>query len=192
MSRKPIFVLVTAEDCGYCTILKERIWSTLRAKILKQNKVDIVEIHLPSRSAQINTNIYPRDLKRFIGWFPTMILFPRSSWYNNIGKDGEDLIGIIKNGKIAPATETTPEKFIQVGEIDFSEESVLNWINAEEQGLISRSEPVSNVKPAYTGIGYDERDIVLINSEKTKPKPIQVPTSGSYAIYMRPGTIDFD
>ena len=85
MSKKPVFVFVTADNCGYCSIFKERIWTELKNKLVSENRVDIVEINLPTTGSKPDIINYPKDLRRFIGWFPTLILFPASSWYNNIG-----------------------------------------------------------------------------------------------------------
>ena len=119
MNYNPVFVLVMAKTCGACQNFKRRIWPNLKQELERLNKVDIVEIELSSTNSVVSNTTYHPELKKFIGWFPTILLFTGDSWNNKSSK----LEGIVKNGKL----NNNGVEF--VGKPDFSKQSVLEWLN---------------------------------------------------------------
>lgn len=130
MDSRPVFVLITAKTCPGCVAFKKNTWDSLRDQLEKDNKVQIVTVEVPTTTSKPDPVKYHKDLSRFIGWFPTMILFPSSRWNNH----NSELIGIVKNGKLVPPGTNNDDKFIpehveMVGKIDLSKEDVLKWVD---------------------------------------------------------------
>jgi hypothetical protein len=81
--------------------------------------VDIVEIPLPTTSTtSLDTNKYPIDIKRWIQWFPTFLLFTSESW-----KSGGKLVGFVFNGQF-----NRNGKMEYVKDFDTDDESIYRWI----------------------------------------------------------------
>lgn len=130
MDSKPVFVLLTATTCPACVNFKARVWPSLKEELEKQNKVKVVTIEVPTTSSKPDTQSYHPELSRFIGWFPTMFLFPADRWNNH----SSELIGIVKNGKIVPpsvneAGNKVPEHVEPMGKINLSKEDTLKWVD---------------------------------------------------------------
>ena len=91
MSQKHVFIVITAENCGYCTKFKSETWPTLKPKLINSGRLTVVEISLETMS-EINSEAfsdkYPIDLRRYAKWFPTFILCTYSSWKNGDIIDG--------------------------------------------------------------------------------------------------------
>jgi len=120
---KPVFVLITAKTCGACMNFKKRTWDSLKKEL--EGKVQIVTIELPTTQSKPDPQKYHKDLSRFIGWFPTMSLFPSDRWFD----PNSELIGIVKNGKLVPPSGNTPEHVKIIGTIDLSKEDILRWVD---------------------------------------------------------------
>jgi len=150
MDSKPVFVLIMAKTCGACQNFKRRIWSTLKKELIESDKVDIVEIEVPTTASAPSTTKYHKDLRKFIGWFPTMSLFTGYSWNN----PASTLKGIIKNGKMVNNRVET------IGKPDFSKNSVLEWIynnlstnemfKQSNDIIITHNKEQQNTKEFYT------------------------------------------
>lgn len=130
MDSRPVFVLITATTCPACHNFVSKVWPSLKASLEKENRVQIVNIELPDTRSKPDPVKYHKELSQFIGWFPTMSLFPADRWYNH----SSDLIGIIKNGKIVPPQKNekgqmVPSHVEPVGNINMSEEDIIKWVN---------------------------------------------------------------
>ena len=130
MDPRPVFVLITAKTCPACHGFKNRIWNDLHNELVKRGQVQVVTIDVPTTQSKPDPTKYHKDLPRFIGWFPTMGLYPADKWYDQ----KSDLIGIVKNGKLVPpgkneAGNFAPEHIEPVGNIDLSKEDVLKWVD---------------------------------------------------------------
>ena len=175
MDRRPVFVLTTAKNCIGCTIFK-REWNSLNKELLKQGRVKVVTIEVPTTQSKPDPKRYHKDLSRFIGWFPTMSLFPGDRWNDH----SSELIGIVKNGKIVPPKTVNgkliPEHIDTVGTVDkasLSKRDILNWVNytLDRDRIFTRSKN-----------NHDRDNIVILNSgEPVHYKKIRVPTAGHYA-----------
>lgn len=119
---KPVFVLIMSESCGHCANFKAKRWPGIKEKLLKDGKVDVVEITLQDSTVKPGKEYHPQ-LAKYIGWFPIMMLFNGNDWKNH----GSNLRGIIKNGKLTNnGVETVPDGDKQV---DYSPKSILSWVN---------------------------------------------------------------
>lgn len=135
MDNRPVFVLLTAKTCGACHRFKNTIWDDLKKELERQGKVQIVTIDVPTTTSKPDPTKYHKSLHRFIGWWPTMSLFPADRWYNH----NSELVGIVKNGKLVPPKEvvdkdgkkkTIPEHVEPVvGKFNLSKEDILRWID---------------------------------------------------------------
>lgn len=98
MDSRPVFVLLTAKPCAACVRFKHSTWKSLKEEIEKIGKVQVIEIEVPTITSKPDPTKYHKDLKRFIGWWPTMSLYPAQLWYDR----NSELVGVIKNGKQVP------------------------------------------------------------------------------------------
>jgi thioredoxin-related protein len=117
---KPVFVIVTADTCSHCRYFKSAHLTKLKDKIQRDNSVDLVEISLPTTSTTtLDTTVYPIDIKRWIQWFPTFLLFTAESW-----KSRGKLVGFVFNGQF-----TRSGKLEYIKEFESTDdESVYQWI----------------------------------------------------------------
>lgn len=130
MDPRPVFVLLTAKTCPACHNFKRKVWPSLEETLKKDGRVQIVEIEVPTTRSKPDPVKYHKDLARFIGWFPTMSLYPAERWYDH----SSELIGIIKNGKIVPPGTNdegnqVPEHAEPHGKINLTEEDTIKWVN---------------------------------------------------------------
>lgn len=183
MDRRPVFVLIIAKTCPACHGFKKRTWDSLRRELEKRKQVQIVTIEVPTTQSKPDPSKYHKDLQRFIGWFPTMGLYPADRWNN----PKSELIGVIKNGKIVPPGNNDEGKFLPehvepVGDINLSEEDVLKWIDytLTKHRIFTRNNSENN------GPGKNPSNIMVTNNGKVingkfPNGKFMVPTAGYYA-----------
>lgn len=107
MSQKPVFIVVTAGNCGFCTRFKSEVWPTLKPKLVNSGRLSIVEIELETMGEVKSKSFaerYPVDLRRYTTWFPTFILCTAASWEN-----GDVIDGVVLNGEFIYDHETQTE-----------------------------------------------------------------------------------
>lgn len=172
MDTRPVFVLLTAETCGSCKHFKNSTWNSIKKELEKRNRVRIVEINVPSTGSKPDSSKYHPELSRWIGWFPTIILFPSDRWDNH----NSVLTGIIKNGEIKrPNTvkdkngDWMPEHVSFVGKMNLSKGDVLKWVDftLDKVPIFANSSIYSNSQ----------------SNKETKyqrPETIKVPTAAYY------------
>src|SRR5437016_8207823 len=129
MDSKPVLVLVTAENCSACKQLKARTWGTLKSEIIKLGAVRIIEISLNTTADLPSENFYPIDIKRYIRWFPTFLLFTSKSWYAaspEVNKGSKSsLEGVVFAGKFEGGILQS------IPGIGATQENVLKWLREE-------------------------------------------------------------
>lgn len=81
---KPVLVLITSEKCGACKHFKQKIWPRLGMYLRKDTRFEVVEIHVMDTANEIRR--VHTDLVRFVGWFPTIMLFTGESWVSTLLK----------------------------------------------------------------------------------------------------------
>lgn len=173
---RPVFVLLTAVSCPGCMNFKANVWPSLKASLVRGNRVQIVEIEIADTRSKPDPIKYHKDFGRFIGWFPTMSLFPADRWFNH----SSDLIGIIKNGKIVPPSKNVdgkiiPEHVEQVGTMNLSENDILKWVDY----TLDNPEGMFKINPNNFK-KTDTTPVMKLNDGK-----IKVPTRGYYATFER-------
>jgi hypothetical protein len=182
MDTRPVFVLITAKTCPGCLAFKRNTWDNLKEQLENEGKVQIVTVEVPTTMSKPDPEKYHKDLPRFIGWFPTMILFPANRWNNH----NSELIGIVKNGRLLPPGTNEngnffPEHVEMVGKIDLSKEDILNWVNytITKDKMFIRNEPV-NAAANNSNKNVNTDQVEIINTQNSNGKFI-VLTAGSYA-----------
>jgi len=189
MDARPVFVLITADTCPGCVAFKRNTWESLKEQLEKDGKVQIVTIEVPTTTSKPDTEKYHKDLPRFIGWFPNMILFPADRW-NNFNSE---LIGIVKNGKLVPPGTSSDGKFIpehieMVGKIDMSKDSILQWVDytISKEKMFARKEHVNNNTNSNNQNSNNQNRIL---NNKFPDGNLMVPTFKTYEKF-RPSKVD--
>jgi len=96
---KPVFVLATAQDCPACVNF-HKTWSQYREQLDKLGLVRTIVIDLPKRSTPVDSKGYPKDLQRYLQWFPTGLMFPGNNWDAVKSGRKSKLEGIVFNGTV--------------------------------------------------------------------------------------------
>jgi hypothetical protein len=132
---RPIFVVVTSRGCQHCRDLKS-VWSEYKEAIEKTGliEVPIIDIEVNNNREKPDTKVYPRDLHRYLAWYPSFALIRSDSWYRALpgpGKNTDDAVlkGIVFNGRL------TPKKVEQVAGPPATIENILHWIRVHAPGL---------------------------------------------------------
>ena len=186
MDTRPVFVLTTAKTCPGCHAFKRNTWDSLKEELEKQGKVQVVTIEVEKTNDKPDPVKYHKDLSRFIGWFPTMAIFPASRWFNH----KSELIGIVKNGKLVPPGtnengQFMPEHLEIVGKMNLSKDDILNWVDyTVKQDMFNRNEPVHN----NNNNKIEQKENKIINNKAPDGKFI-VPTAAYYAKF-RPSKVE--
>ncbi len=96
-SKKHVFVMAFSSTCGHCRTFKNSKRKPLLNLLSKAGTVEVVELNLTAQNSHtLLTSNHP-DLPKYIGWYPSFMLFTRSSWTNKNTK----LEGFVLNGKIS-------------------------------------------------------------------------------------------
>ena len=138
MAESIVFIFVAAGGCGGCKRFKENFWPNTKKEL--SNIVEVIEVDVPRLGDPLPPNT-PKNLSRYVHWYPTFILATKSSW--NRG----ELQGIVFNGETGPDGETGLVPQGMRKPIDGS--SVLAWVRKEmvSNPLFQRG---SSMGPLYT------------------------------------------
>ena len=191
---RPVFVAVTSRGCEFCKNFRAN-WEEIQDSIKKTGLVRIVDIEVNRNNEKPDITLYPRDLHRYLAWYPTFCLFRGSSWDKALPTHSADtskavIHGIIYNGQV------TPRKAEMIKGPPLTLDNILHWIRTNAPNLtdvvskgsveagtttgdimtmLSASSPVdrrASVDPSGSlGAGSP--------SKPTVP-PLFVPTAGSY------------
>ena len=135
-NNKHILVLVTSKSCHYCKKFKPGIWKSLQNKFEKYPNLKVVEIELETNNSQPSQIEYHPDLNKFIGWFPTLMLFPQNLWKNY----KTTLQGKVFNGEFVFDKKLNKDVIAYVSRNEnFTELSILTWYNT-----IIKKDPLFN------------------------------------------------
>jgi thiol-disulfide isomerase/thioredoxin len=135
---KPVFVIVTADNCGACVEFK-KVWQDVKKNIQNLNLVTIVEISLKTRADLPPPNLYPVDIRRFIGWFPTFLLFTSQSWDDALQNSSKQLSGVIFNGRVNSTTRRVELTETRIGP---SSDNMIDWIRRSLNQLPFQDKPM--------------------------------------------------
>jgi hypothetical protein len=129
-SGRPVFVLATAGDCGFCVAFRKK-WPEIKQHLQGLNLVDIVEIEFPTMKSNLVDLGYPKDLMRYIRWFPTMMIFSAAEWKQALAGKDVKLNGVIVNGSLNNKGLAEPRGQV----VAFTKESLAQWVQTQ----VSRS-----------------------------------------------------
>src|SRR5690606_11334215 len=96
-----VLVVITATPCGACKVYKDKTRKFFIEEAEKIPNLTIIEVNMPSFSFNVNNatdlnnkkvDLVP-DIVRFVGWYPTFVLFSAKSWQSR-----GTLNGVILNG----------------------------------------------------------------------------------------------
>jgi hypothetical protein len=155
MEPKPVFCLVTAMKCPHCTQFRQD-WGEIRRAIESTGLVRIVDIELISTSDLPSSEKYPKDLGRYVKWFPTFLLFSGKSWnssspeltsFNGRNQSDLKLDGTIFNGSMDANGNA---KYIH--RYAPTKDNLINWIQNElkSDALAPNEQLMSLLSPTAT------------------------------------------
>jgi hypothetical protein len=148
---KATLVFTSAKTCPAC-INFANVWPEIKKKLASPN-LEIVEISLANTGSQIDAK-YPKNLSRYVKWYPTFSLFRSDTWKEALSNSGIDypLGGYVFNGDFdQKGVLNMRNKFIPDGDpiYPLTAEGLSSWI--KQTGLVSESTPtvnkVSNSQP---------------------------------------------
>lgn len=151
-SKKPVFVLVTAKTCPHCHHFRNN-WDNIRGNIETSGLARVVDIEVNTTSDRPDTRRYPRDLHRFVNWYPTFLLIRGRTWDNGLpvlGQEAPDTVldGVIYNGHLTP----TRAEFIKG--LPPTAENLIAWVRAYAPKLcdsaVAGMNPILNMLSAGT------------------------------------------
>lgn len=93
LSSKPIFFLITADDCGACVTFKKNVWPVVKKQLEDSKSVNIVHKNIEFRRDR--DKLVPEfgpDILKFVPHYPSMSLITADSW-----KEKKKLDGVIFN-----------------------------------------------------------------------------------------------
>lgn len=168
MTDRPVFVLMTAENCGHCIALKKNPdgWNAIEQELNASGLVRVVKVELPTTDSKAEAGKYPSDINRYLRWFPSAALFSGSNWNEAMTNPATKLNGIILSGDFdaSGVPQYKPGKYL------LKKGSTLEWVK-ENVGSLHNSRGVQPLVP-------NSFNKPLIN-QVAQPKTIYVPTAGS-------------
>lgn len=100
-----VLVVVTADDCGYCTAFKSNGLLQLQKELQTSGIVRVIHINKKSMKSLIEPP-YPTQLNSLAIWYPTFILINGKAWNNNFSESKnmelpvEIFNGVYKDGTV--------------------------------------------------------------------------------------------
>ena len=185
---KPVFVLFTATTCPGCIHFKSKVWPHLKSTLEERGRVQIVEVEVSTPMDKPDPSVYHKDLSRFIGFFPSMALFPADRWFDPTS----ELIGIVKNGKLVPPSKDdhgrlVPEHVEIIGKVSSSEDDILKWVDFtldNPNGFFTRNQNKTQTDKTQTDKTQKNDENVLKNLKRGANGNYMIPTAGHYNRFM--------
>lgn len=87
MDSRPVFVVITAENCGHCKSFKNGPWPDTKAALESMGTVRVVHIELAAMGDALPPQ-YPSTLQTYIRGFPTLLLVSGESWNRALQSGG--------------------------------------------------------------------------------------------------------
>ena len=153
-----IFFVVTSSQCTHCRYYKSKYRLKVNRLIKKLKNVKIIEKDISVLLK--NRDKYHNDLLKFIGWYPSFMLFKESSWNDhNNPLFGLVMAGILKDGKI---------RYDDKSEFNLDPNFIINWIKSSIIKLRNRNNSDKNLI-FYKG----ESNIITFNERKTNIEELE-------------------
>lgn len=160
-------MIVTAGNCPACQRFHKR-WNEIKAEIKKLNKVKIVEINLPTMRDRVVSKGFPKDLQRYVQWYPTAFLFNGEEWNDVMKGKKEKLDGVIFNGIVG---NPNPQQGYPL-----NKEGLIAWISMALQNPKVKGKAKDSKSPR------DPRSALYALKTSEDVGKRYIPTSGSAAI----------
>lgn len=97
-----ILFYVISKDCPACKTFGVH-WDGIQAALKKAHpdRLEIETIAYEKRTAaSLDTTKYPVDLMRFIGWYPTFVLVPKTAYLEARARTRTHLPAVVFNGRM--------------------------------------------------------------------------------------------
>lgn len=129
MDSKPVFVIATAKTCLWCHTFRQN-WEEIRQAIENTGIVRIVDIEVNSINELPSSDKYPRDLSRWVRWYPTFLLFKGRLWDHAMPGPNKDVSTAVLEGSIFNGYITRSKAEFIRGPAP-TKETLLEWIRKE-------------------------------------------------------------
>ena len=124
---RPVIALITAKTCTHCHTFRSKVWSDLKPRLETDGRLRVVEIDLDSTDSKPSDS-YPQDLRRFLRWFPMVILSSGASWNQGLRRaPNAKLDAVVFSGQI-----NGDQVSYQPGPAA-NKDTIFAWINEEIQ-----------------------------------------------------------
>lgn len=144
---KPVIVFITAKTCLKCVSFKKTVIPELRDKIKNLKNVEIDYVDYETTIPTDKENVHP-DIVKFIKFFPSVMIFPKSLWKNH----NRNLKGITYG----------VEKNSIINNIKINTETIHNWILENiNDNMFSSTIQVKDKKPLV----LNKKKYVTVNHE---------------------------
>ena len=121
---RPIMILVTAGNCGNCQKFKP-VWPKIRNNIEKLGVVRVHEAEVPVMFTSLPPQ-FPKDLNRFIGFYPTFLLVEGNTWNASLNSKDIKIDARVYNGEFSGG-----RMMIKDARLGYTEDNLISWINSE-------------------------------------------------------------
>lgn len=130
---RPVFVAVTSRGCEFCKSFRAN-WEEIQDAIKKTGLVRIVDIEVNRNNEKPDITRYPRDLHRYLAWYPTFCLFRGRSWDSALPTHSTDTSGAVIHGIIYNG-QVTPRKAEMIKGPPPTLDNILHWIRVNAPNL---------------------------------------------------------
>lgn len=104
-----VFIYYQAESCPACKSFSYN-WANVMSALKKEHpKMLVVVIKVKTIGSPHDFNEFPKDLKKYVGWYPTFILVPRPSWDEAMKKLGPNSTFELKGVKVMNGNVVTKD-----------------------------------------------------------------------------------
>jgi len=140
-----ILFYVIAKDCPACKTFGAH-WDGIQASLKKAlgDRLEIETVSYEKRTAaSLDTTKYPLDLMRFIGWYPTFILVPKTAYLEAKARTRTHLPAVVFNGRMPPEAGA---RIVSVGGKDrlpLNGASLQAWVERELTAAAPAEPPVA-------------------------------------------------
>ena len=133
---RPVLFIVTAGDCRACIKFKADGMAELIEKIKATGRVQVRKVELNKMGTELpytETEKWPKDLGRFIGFYPCIGLINGRLWSEAEKNRNVPINAIVYNGKLNRFGVIEPES----NQPNLSHDAILKWINLNTNAPIN-------------------------------------------------------
>jgi len=123
---KYVIVLCMSAQCSHCVAFKKNHLDNFKAEVAKRSNLQLVIIDLPTMQSKLPSK-YHDSLRKYIGWFPTIALFPEDTWSSSMVTGVPLTGGAVFNGSLDSNGNVT---YVPGGR-PMNVDSILEWVESE-------------------------------------------------------------